>query len=86
LQGVLDQPQAIAADGEGRIYVADRASRRIQVFDRDGAWVITLGDSAVGEAAFGDPIGVATDAAGDVYVLDVAGGKPALKKSRLVAA
>ncbi len=34
--GELDTPHGIAADAQGNIYVADRANKRIQVFDGDG--------------------------------------------------
>jgi len=34
--GQLNTPHSIAADAEGRLYVADRGNRRIQVFDGDG--------------------------------------------------
>jgi hypothetical protein len=34
--GQLNTPHSIAVDAEGRVYVADRGNRRIQVFDGDG--------------------------------------------------
>ena len=34
--GELNTPHSIAADAQGRIYVADRGNRRIQVFDTEG--------------------------------------------------
>ena len=34
--GELNTPHGIAADAQGNIYVADRANKRIQVFDGDG--------------------------------------------------
>jgi DNA-binding beta-propeller fold protein YncE len=34
--GQFNTPHSIAADAQGRIYVADRGNRRIQVFDPDG--------------------------------------------------
>jgi DNA-binding beta-propeller fold protein YncE len=34
--GEFNTPHSIAADAQGRIYVADRFNRRIQVFDNDG--------------------------------------------------
>jgi hypothetical protein len=34
--GEFNTPHSIAADSKGNIYVADRANRRIQVFDGDG--------------------------------------------------
>jgi len=37
--GQFNTPHSIAADAEGNIYVADRANRRIQVFDGDGTFL-----------------------------------------------
>jgi DNA-binding beta-propeller fold protein YncE len=34
--GQFDNPHSIAVDGQGRVYVADRNNRRIQVFDGEG--------------------------------------------------
>ena len=36
--GEFNTPHSIAADSKGNIYVADRANRRIQVFDGDGTF------------------------------------------------
>jgi hypothetical protein len=36
--GDFNTPHSIAADAKGNIYVADRANRRIQVFDGDGSF------------------------------------------------
>jgi len=37
--GEFNTPHSIAADAAGRIYVADRGNRRIQVFDSDGKFL-----------------------------------------------
>jgi streptogramin lyase len=37
--GQFNTPHSIAADAEGNIYVADRANRRIQVFDGEGTFL-----------------------------------------------
>ena len=44
--GQFDDPRAIAADGDGNIYVADYSSGRLQSFDRDGKfrWLANLGE------------------------------------------
>lgn len=44
--GQFRVPHGIAADNQGRIYVADRSNNRIQVFESDGTFVqqITLAD------------------------------------------
>jgi DNA-binding beta-propeller fold protein YncE len=72
--GQFSYPLGVAADAAGNIYVADQNNRRIQKFSGAG---VAPGD---GPAAFlfqwGSPgqfvyaLGVATDAAGNVYVVD----------------
>ena len=37
--GELNLPHNIAMDSEGRLYVADRSNKRIQVFDQDGKYL-----------------------------------------------
>jgi len=37
--GELNLPHNIAMDSEGRLYVADRTNKRIQVFDQDGKYL-----------------------------------------------
>jgi DNA-binding beta-propeller fold protein YncE len=37
--GQFDTPHSIAIDGKGRVYVADRANNRIQIFDQDGRFL-----------------------------------------------
>jgi streptogramin lyase len=37
--GQLNTPHSIAVDAEGKVYVADRGNRRIQVFDGDGKFL-----------------------------------------------
>jgi sugar lactone lactonase YvrE len=37
--GQFDTPHSIAVDAEGRVYVADRGNRRIQVFDGEGKFL-----------------------------------------------
>jgi sugar lactone lactonase YvrE len=49
--GELNLPHNIAMDSEGRLYVADRSNKRIQVFDQDGKYLDQL-------AQFGAPAGI----------------------------
>jgi hypothetical protein len=70
-------PEGIATDGSGNVYVAERNQviRRITpagvVTTVGGAPGLTGGADGTGSAArFNHPIGLATDAAGNVYVAD----------------
>jgi sugar lactone lactonase YvrE len=71
-------PQGVAVDGAGNVYVSDTGNSTIRVITSNGV-VSTLAGTAgkvgsingLGPAArFSDPIGVAVDAAGNVYVAD----------------
>lgn len=37
--GEFDTPHSVVVDAEGRVYVADRQNRRVQVFDGDGTFI-----------------------------------------------
>jgi hypothetical protein len=49
--GELNVPHNIAMDSEGRLYVADRSNKRIQVFDQDGKYLDQM-------TQFGAPAGI----------------------------
>ena len=51
-QGEFDVPHGLAMDSAGRLYVADRANSRIQIFDQDGKFIAEW-------TQFGRPSGVA---------------------------
>ncbi len=70
---LLNNPQSIALDGQGRLFVADNNTNRIKVYDvADGSYLASVGtgDYGQGDYEFRNPYGVATDAAGNVYVAD----------------
>ena len=77
LPGAFDTPSGIAVDRAGNLYVADTGSNRIRVIRRDGGVATLAGDGTAGfrdgpagQAQFNGPMGVAADAAGNVYVAD----------------
>jgi len=88
--GRLRKPAAVALDAGGRVYVSDTGNHRVEVFSSTGGFLSQIvlpaaprrddderdEDDAV--AALGKPLGLALDAAGDLYVADVA-GRRALK-------
>src|SRR6516164_5314892 len=61
--GEFDTPHGIALDSAGRVYVADRANNRIQIFEPDGKFVAEW-------KQFGRPSDVAIDKYDMIYVAD----------------
>jgi sugar lactone lactonase YvrE len=73
----FDTPYGVAADAPGNIYVADLLNNRIRKITAAGDVSSFAGNGAAGfadgngsAAQFNSPIGVATDAQGNVYVAD----------------
>ena len=70
-------PEGVAVDAAGNVYVADMLNHRIRIITPDGI-VSTFagsgfggyGDGIAASASFTHPMGVAVDAAGNVYVAD----------------
>lgn len=66
-------PSGIGFDRNGYLYVADRENHRVQIYDRQFAYVATLGvtgESGSDNAHFNRPFDVAMDKDGYIYVAD----------------
>jgi len=61
--GEFRQPHAIAIDKRGRVFVADRANNRIQIFDQEGNFIAQW-------TQFGRPSGIYFDEHDTIYVAD----------------
>lgn len=68
--GQFREPNGVATDATGNVYVADSGNDRVQKFTSTGAFVTRWGSSGAGNGAFQYPCGVAADSAGGVYVTD----------------
>jgi DNA-binding beta-propeller fold protein YncE len=66
----LTNPNSIAIDADGLIYVTDAIAARVVSYDTDGNFVRTWGKRGDGPGMFGRPKGIAIDADGHVYVAD----------------
>ena len=67
-QGLFSGWVTLNVDDEGTIYACDSGIRRVQVFDKNGAFVRTLGRQGQGPGEYSMPTDVHFDDAGDVYV------------------
>jgi sugar lactone lactonase YvrE len=61
--GQFRDPHALAMDSQGRLFVADRANSRIQIFDQDGKHLATW-------TQFGRPSGLYIDGDDVLYAVD----------------
>lgn len=65
------RPVGVAVHGE-RLYVCNLSSQVVEVFDRrSGQRVATIGEVGDEDGQFRVPLGIDTDAAGNVYVVDM---------------
>jgi DNA-binding beta-propeller fold protein YncE len=61
--GEFRDPHALAMDSQGRLFVADRTNRRIQIFTQNGEWIATW-------TQFSGPSGLYIDANDILYSAD----------------
>ena len=77
LSSQFNAPEGIAVDGVGNLYVADRNNHSIRKITPEGVVTTLAGSGTIGfsngtgtSAQFAQPLGLAVDAAGNVYVAD----------------
>jgi hypothetical protein len=68
--GRFREPDGVAVDGAGDVYVSDRENYRVQVFDPNGHFLGKWGLRGTGLGEFSLPSAIAVDCNGDVYVAD----------------
>ena len=68
--GQFIQPDYVAVDSSGNVYVTDQGSDRVQKFDSSGNFILKWGVGGTGDGQFQNPHGVAVDSSGNVYVVD----------------
>jgi sugar lactone lactonase YvrE len=78
----LNDPEAVAVDGAGNLYIADRTNYRVRKVDTSGNITTVAGTGTAGyngdgipasTAQLSQPTGLALDGVGNVYIADFAG-------------
>jgi YYY domain-containing protein len=67
--GEFREPRGIAVSKD-RIYIADTANNRVQVFHKNGKYIFSIGEEGDSEGEMREPNDVVLDATGNVVVLD----------------
>ncbi len=80
----LRHPRGIAVDGAGNVYIADSGNHRIRKVDTatgtistiagTGEWGYSGDGGPASQAQLGEPVGVAVDSDGNIYIADVSHG------------
>jgi DNA-binding beta-propeller fold protein YncE len=73
--GRLAYPRAIASDAQGNVYVTNTGNDRVDVYDRGGALIRSIGSSGRASGQFNTPMGVAADPSGIRAVTDSVNGR-----------
>ena len=68
--GQFDNPNDIAVDGKGYVYVTEYGNNRVQKFTSDGVFVTKWGIYGTGDGQFNGSTCIAVDNEGYVYVTD----------------
>ena len=68
--GQFKEPDGIAVDSDGNVYVVDTNNHRIQKFTRKGVFLDKWGSYGSGDGQFNHPTGITVDSNDDIYVTD----------------
>lgn len=69
--GQFDSPWGVTFGPQGRVYVADSANKRIQVFTPEGEFLGKWGELGREPGTFDNSVDVAVNDAGQIYVVDL---------------
>ncbi len=70
LPGYFAQPKGVALDPDDHVYVVDANFEAVQLFDSDGALLMSLGREGQGPGEFWLPAGIHIDGRGRIFVAD----------------
>lgn len=63
-------PKGLALDSDGHIYVVDALFDAVQIFDRQGQYLLTFGERGLDPGQFWLPGGIFIDPQDRIYVAD----------------
>ena len=69
--GQFSEPQGIATDSRGNVYVADTLNHRVQVFDSNGKYKSSFGKFGEKSGEFRFPHDIVVDSKGNIYVAEI---------------
>lgn len=69
--GQFNDPNGIAVDGLGNVYVADMDNNRVEIFDSSGHFIDKFGSFGSNSSQFADPSGITVSNSGNVHVADM---------------
>lgn len=69
-EGQFLDPEGLAVDMSGDLFVADTGNDRVQKLNRDGTFLMEVGGSGWGNGQFDKPVGVAAGKGLEIYVSD----------------
>ncbi|GBD99323.1 serine/threonine-protein kinase PknD [bacterium BMS3Abin07] len=70
--GKFNFPTNAAVDSKGNLYVVDTGNFRVQIFDKDGNFVSSIGKLGDSPGSFARPKGIGIDSDDNIYVVDAA--------------
>lgn len=68
---IFYRPMDIAVDREGHIYVLDAGNYRVQKYDAEGKYLMTIGRPGQGPGELSRPVSLDVDDEANTYILDV---------------
>ena len=77
-------PDDVAIDAQGRIFVTDTSNNRVQILDAQGVFIAEWGERGSEPGQFITPTGITLDDVGDVYVSEAGHINERVQKFRLL--